>query len=113
MKKTIQWYEKRGKGSYFDTKLINFLDEHFQFRFEIADMDILNPDNMIDPTAQEGPEEQNPTKGIWIPVPMEVLRKMDPDMKFTEEDLKPLNRIMTKKEAVRTWEEIIERKKHE
>jgi hypothetical protein len=26
MKKTIQWYEKRGKGSYFDPKLNHFID---------------------------------------------------------------------------------------
>lgn len=26
MKKTIQWYEKKGKGSYFDPKLNHFID---------------------------------------------------------------------------------------
>ena len=114
MKKTIQWYEKRGKGSYFDPKLRHFIDEHFQFSDisdQITDKDIINPDNMIDPTTQEGPKEQNPTCGWWIPVPDKILKKLTPDMKFTEEDLKPLNRIMFKKEAIKIWEEIIEKRK--
>ena len=114
MKKTIQWYEKKGKGSYFDPRLRRFTNEHFQLSEiaeQITDTEIVNPINLIDSGIQNVPEKQNPTLGWWIPIPVEVLKKkMILDVELTTEDLKPLNRIMTKKEAITIWEEIIEKK---
>lgn len=109
MKKTIHWYEKRGKGSYFDPKLNHFIDDHYQFS-EVANEDTIDVKNLIGEVIQEEPIEPHIQKGRWFAVTIEVWRKIKVEIKFTEKDLEPLNKIMTKDEAMKIWEEIIKRK---
>lgn len=63
MKKTIQWYEKKGKGSYFDPELIHFISTVTGFDDELLFAKEATPLPLFE-SKQKGMKERQ----FWISI---------------------------------------------